>query len=51
VTALPEEIRAAAARGWRLLSVQAHGKAPLVKEWQKVATSAFVYLNWPLLMV
>lgn len=36
---LPPEIRAAAARGCRLLPVLARGKTPLVKEWQKVATS------------
>jgi hypothetical protein len=35
---IPEEVRQAVARGWRLLPVQAHGKIPLVKEWQKVAT-------------
>ncbi len=37
---LPPEIRAAAARGWRLLPVQARGKIPLVQEWPKVATAA-----------
>jgi len=36
---LPEEVRTAAARGWRLLPVKARAKAPQVKEWQKVATS------------
>ena len=36
---LPVEIRAAAARGWRLLPVLACDKTPLVKEWQKLATS------------
>jgi len=36
---LPAEIRAAAARGWRLLPVLARTKTPLVKEWQKFATS------------
>ena len=36
---LPPEVRAAAARGWWLLPVQPGGKTPLVKEWQKVATS------------
>jgi hypothetical protein len=37
---LPPEIRTAAARGWRWLPVQAHGKTPLVREWPKVATTA-----------
>jgi bifunctional DNA primase/polymerase-like protein/primase-like protein len=36
---LPEEVRTAAARGWRLLPVKPRAKTPLVKEWQKVATS------------
>jgi hypothetical protein len=36
---LPEAVRAAAARGCRLLPVQAGGKTPLVKEWQRIATS------------
>lgn len=36
---LPPEIRAAAARGWRLLPVLARAKTPLVKEWQRLATS------------
>jgi hypothetical protein len=36
---LRPEIRAAAARGWRLLPVLARAKTPLVKEWQKLATS------------
>lgn len=36
---LPREIRAATARGWRFLPVQARGKRPLVHKWQKVATS------------
>ena len=36
---LPAEIRAAAARGWRLLPALARAKTPMVKEWQKLATS------------
>jgi hypothetical protein len=39
VLEIPPEVRAAAARGWRLLPVQPRGKTPLVKEWQKVASN------------
>jgi hypothetical protein len=37
---LTPEIAAAAARGWRLLPVQAHGKKPLVVGWPKTATNS-----------
>jgi len=37
---LPPEVRAAVARGWRLLPVKARGKTPLVQEWPKAATDA-----------
>lgn len=36
---LPREIIAAAARGWRLLPVEARGKKPLLKRWPSVATN------------
>jgi hypothetical protein len=39
MTGLPPEIAAAACRGWRLLPVVANRKQPLVKEWQKNATT------------
>src|ERR1039457_1663111 len=42
---LPPEIRALAARGRRLLPIQAHGKKPLVKEWKKIATSDVAQLE------
>ena len=49
---LPPEITAAACRGWRLFPVKAKGKQPLVKEWQKNATSDLAQLEtwaaqWP----
>jgi hypothetical protein len=42
---LPEEVRQAAAHGWRLLPVQARGKTPMVREWQKVATNELAQLE------
>jgi hypothetical protein len=36
---LPPEIRAAAARGWRLLPIRARDKLPLLKAWPQLATS------------
>lgn len=36
---LPEEIRAAAARGWHLLPIRTHDKTPLLKKWPQFATS------------
>jgi hypothetical protein len=36
---LAEEVRQATVRGWRLLPVKSRAKNPLVKDWQKVATS------------
>ncbi len=43
--ALPPEIAAAAARGWRLFPVEQRGKRPLVEEWQKIATSDLTQLQ------
>jgi hypothetical protein len=43
--ALPAEIAAAAARGWRLFPVEAHGKKPLVKQWEKFATNDLAKLT------
>jgi len=37
--AVPEEVRAAAARGWLLLPIRAREKTPLVKAWPQLATS------------
>jgi len=34
---LPPEVRAAAARGWRLLPIRALDKTPLVKAWPQAA--------------
>ena len=36
---LPPELRAAAARGWRLLPIRSNDKTPLVRAWPQAATS------------
>jgi TolB-like protein len=42
---LPQEILAAASRGWRLHPVRARDKAPLVKDWPNAATTDIAQLG------